>query len=136
MLSQIESKQNVQQLRQQLEDKPAHGIDPEQLHQLSTSLGYSLELCWSHKREGCFDAVFVRSELAEKAMVLTPLTQQSLVAKNWHGYGNNPLATVSAKQLIPQWREYLEERLPEYMMPNGYVILSQLPLDSQWQGRP
>ena len=74
------------------------------------------------------DAVFVRSELAAEVMVLTPLTQQSLVAKNWHGYGNNPLTSITTKQLIPQLREYLEQMLPEYMMPNGYVMLPQLPL--------
>ncbi|NEP34767.1 non-ribosomal peptide synthetase, partial [Moorena sp. SIO3B2] len=128
LLSQVESKLNVQQLRQQLRQKLVNGIEPEQLHQLSASLGYELELCWSHKTEGCFDAVFVRSSLAPEAMVLTPLTQQSVVGGNWHRYGNNPLASVTGKQLIPQWRKYLEERLPEYMVPSRYVILPQLPL--------
>ncbi|NEP11784.1 MAG: amino acid adenylation domain-containing protein, partial [Symploca sp. SIO2C1] len=129
LLSQPESKLNVQQLKQQLEDKPANGIAPEQLEQLSTSLGYALELCWSAKGgQGCMDAVLVRSSLAAEGMVLTPLTQQSLVGGNWHLYGNNPLASVSAKQLIPQLRDYLEERLPEYLLPNGYVVLPQLPL--------
>ncbi|NEP13419.1 MAG: alpha/beta fold hydrolase, partial [Symploca sp. SIO2C1] len=129
LLSQVESKQNVQQLRQQLEDQPSNDIEPEQLHQLSASLGYELELSWSAKGgQGCMDAVFVRDDLAAVGMVLTPLTQQSVVGANWHGYGNNPLASLSAKQLIPQLREYLEERLPEYLLPNGYVVLPQLPL--------
>ena len=129
LLSQGESRLNVQQLRQQLEDKPANGINPEQLHQLSVSLGYQLELCWSAQGNvGCMDAVLVRSELAAEGMVLTPLTQQTVVGGNWHRYGNNPLASVTTKQLIPQWREYLEERLPEYLLPSGYVVLPQLPL--------
>ena len=129
LLSQTELRLNVQQLRQQLEDKPVNSIDPEQLYQLSTSLGYQLELCWSAQGEGqSMDAVFVRSELGVEAMVLTPLTQQSVGGGDWHRYGNNPLASVTVKQIIPQLRQYLEERLPEYMLPSGYVMLSQLPL--------
>ncbi|NEQ78179.1 MAG: non-ribosomal peptide synthetase, partial [Okeania sp. SIO2C9] len=129
LLSATEEIKNVQQLRQKLQEKEVNGIDPEKLHELSESLGYSLELCWAAQGgAGCLDATFVRSELAKEGMVLTPLTQKSVIGGNWSGYGNNPLASQTAKQLIPQLREYLESRLPEYMLPSGYVVLSQLPL--------
>ncbi|NET61734.1 MAG: AMP-binding protein, partial [Symploca sp. SIO2E6] len=129
LLSQPEPQLNVQQLRQKIQEQPVPGIDPEKLYQLSTSMGYSLELCWSAQGGvGSMDAVFVRRELAAEGMVLTPLTQKSVVERNWHRYVTNPLVSQVAKQLIPQWREYLEEQLPEYMMPSGYVVLSQLPL--------
>ncbi|NET58375.1 MAG: amino acid adenylation domain-containing protein [Symploca sp. SIO2E6] len=129
LLSQVEGIKNVLQLRQKLESESVNGIDPERLHQLSSNLGYELELCWSSLGDGeLMDAIFVRSELAAEGMVLTPLTQQSVVGGNWHRYGNNPLASIIAKQLIPQLREYLEQRLPEYLLPNGYVVLPQLPL--------
>ncbi|NEO72662.1 non-ribosomal peptide synthetase [Moorena sp. SIO3H5] len=128
-LSQPESKQNVQQLRQTLESKPVNGIDPERLYELSSDLGYSLELCWSAQGKGeLMDGVFVRRELAQEGIVLTPLTQKSVVASNWHHYGTNPLSSEVAKQLVPELREYLESRLPEYMVPSGLMVLSQLPL--------
>ncbi|NEP13418.1 MAG: amino acid adenylation domain-containing protein [Symploca sp. SIO2C1] len=129
LLSETEPQLNVQQLRQKIQQQQVTGIDAEKLYQLSTSMGYSLELCWSAQGgAGYMDAVFVRRELAAEGMVLTPLTQKSVVETNWHRYVTNPLVSQVAKQLIPQWREYLEERLPEYMMPSGYVVLSQLPL--------
>jgi acyl carrier protein len=74
------------------------------------------------------DGVFVRSGLAQEGIVLTPLTQKSLVAGNWNNYGNNPLSSQLRKELIPKLREYLESRLPEYMVPSGLMVLSQLPL--------
>ncbi|AOW98529.1 hypothetical protein BJP34_02890 [Moorena producens PAL-8-15-08-1] len=129
LLSQPEAKQNVQQLRQLLESKAVNGIDPERLYELSSALGYSLELCWSAEGRGeLMDGVFVRSELAKEGIVLTPLTQKSVVAGNWHNYGNNPLSSQLRNQLIPELREYLESRLPEYMVPSGLMVLSQLPL--------
>nr|WBQ34533.1 non-ribosomal peptide synthase [Okeania sp. VPG18-21] len=127
-LSQVSLKLNVQQLRQKLQLESVNGIDLEQLYQLSESLGYSLELCWSVKGQGFMDAVLVKSTLAAEAIVLTPLTQKLLPEGNWYRYCNNPLVSESAKQLIPQWKQYLLERLPEYMIPSGYVVLSQLPL--------
>ncbi|NEP88100.1 MAG: amino acid adenylation domain-containing protein [Okeania sp. SIO2C2] len=129
LLSQGESKENVQQLKQKLESKPINSIDPERLYELSSDLGYSLELCWSGKgRPELMDGVFVRKSLAAEGIVLTPLSQKTVAAGNWHDYGNNPLSSVTAKQLVPQLREYLEEKLPEYMLPSGLMVLSQLPL--------
>ncbi|WP_293116829.1 non-ribosomal peptide synthetase [Okeania sp. SIO1I7] len=129
LLSTMEEIKNVQQLQQKSQERVVNGINPERLYELSASLGYSLELCWAAEGGAeLMDAVFVRSELAAEEMVLTPLTQKSVVGGNWHSYGNNPLASQIGKQVIPDLRKYLESRLPEYMIPSGYVVLSQLPL--------
>ncbi|GFZ92185.1 non-ribosomal peptide synthetase [Okeania sp. KiyG1] len=129
LLSQPKAKENVQQLRQRLESKGVKTIDPESLYELSSDLGYSLELCWSGQGSPqLMDGVFVSSELAKEGIVLTPLTQKSVPGGNWVHYGNNPLISQLRKELIPQLREYLESRLPEYMVPSGLMVLSQLPL--------
>ncbi|NEP88101.1 MAG: amino acid adenylation domain-containing protein [Okeania sp. SIO2C2] len=41
---------------------------------------------------------------------------------------NNPLSSQFRNQLILQLRQYLKERLPEYMVPSGLMVLSQMPL--------
>jgi len=49
-----------------------------------------------------------------------------IVAETKTPCSSNP--ELRETQLIPQLREYLQERLPDYMVPSGYVMLSQLPL--------
>ena len=129
LLSQPESKMNQDQLKQTLESKQVNSINPESLYELASDLGYSLELCWSAQGRGeLMDGVFVRSDLAAEGIVLTPLTQRLVVAGNWHHYGSSPLLSQIRKQLIPELREYLQSRLPEYMVPSWLMMLSQLPL--------
>ncbi|WP_436775398.1 condensation domain-containing protein, partial [Yinghuangia sp. YIM S09857] len=43
-------------------------------------------------------------------------------------YTNNPAATRDAGTLLPRLREYLRERLPDYMVPSAFVVLDRLPL--------
>jgi amino acid adenylation domain-containing protein len=39
-------------------------------------------------------------------------------------------ATGSGAELVRQWKEYLKERLPEYMIPSAFVQLEEMPLTS------
>ena len=121
--------QTVGQLQQQFSECSEATVDPEQLHHLSAQLGYHLELCWSADcKDGRFDAVFVSPQVAAEAIILTPLTQRWLARGNWHRYCNNPLADQQTKQLIPQLKADLAKRLPDYMVPSGWMVLPQFPL--------
>ena len=42
----------------------------------------------------------------------------------------------STEQQVPAVREHLGTRLPSYMIPSYFVVLDELPLTSQRQGRP
>ncbi|MEM9217768.1 MAG: amino acid adenylation domain-containing protein [Cyanobacteria bacterium P01_F01_bin.150] len=103
------------------------GVD--QLRQLAAELGYDVEICWSDSQsDGAMDAVFVRSELARDAIVLTPLTQRSVSIENLQRYGNNPLNSQVSQDLIPELKTYLKQRLPDYMIPSAFMLLPEFPL--------
>ncbi|MCS7304739.1 MAG: amino acid adenylation domain-containing protein [Thermoguttaceae bacterium] len=45
-------------------------------------------------------------------------------------YASHPLQTVAVRQMVHQLRQYLEERLPEYMIPSRLVVVPSIPRSS------
>src|SRR5258706_14784563 len=45
-------------------------------------------------------------------------------------YGNDPLRGTAARSLASVAQAFLQDRLPEYMVPSLYVVLDALPLNA------
>lgn len=103
----------------------ARGCDPADLAELARELGYQLILDWSRPgRHGTFGAVFHR---AGQAALLA--RDRSVVAQRpWRSYASDPLREITGQKLIGEVRAFLEDRLPDYMLPAMYTLLSELPL--------
>ncbi|MEW6733472.1 MAG: amino acid adenylation domain-containing protein [Acidobacteriota bacterium] len=76
-----------------------------------------------------------RIELGEIESVIAqhPAVRESIVLMREDQPGNKRLIAylvLKAETLITsaQLREYLKQRMPDYMLPSGYVVLEQLPL--------
>ena len=127
----------VGELRQLLKEKPSMGINPEQMWQLGEKFGYTVHLSWwEGSQDGSFDLVFHRqSSILESAMSAVDgqpypsfWDNETLIPKSWTDYTNNPLYGKLVQKLVPQVREFVQQKLPSYMVPQAFVLLNALPL--------
>ncbi|NBD17974.1 MAG: amino acid adenylation domain-containing protein [Cyanobacteria bacterium] len=101
------------------------GIDPETLWSLSDEFPYTVEIDWS-RGEGTYDVLFQRE--TEAVALITAFPEEPIEPQSWSAYANNPLQGRLANQLVPQLRRYLQEQLPDYMVPSVITLLNELPL--------
>jgi amino acid adenylation domain-containing protein len=121
--------ETVSQLRQLLAQQSTNGINPEEFWELGEQLGYSVHLSWwESSQDGCFDVVFCRhnSTSLERLKMIEVATTN--VTKSWGDYTNNPLQGKLVQKLVPQVREFVQQKLPNYMVPQAFVLLNALPL--------
>lgn len=103
----------------------ARGCDPAELAALARELGYQLILDWSRPGpHGTFGAVFHRAGRA----ALLARDAPSVAQRPWRAYASDPLREVTGQKLIGEVRAFLEDRLPDYMLPATYMLLPGLPL--------
>ncbi|MFN7216594.1 amino acid adenylation domain-containing protein, partial [Microcystis sp.] len=127
----------VGELRQLLAKNTRIGINPEQMWQLGEQLGYTVHLSWwEGSQDGSFDVVFCRQN-AILEPIISKVDQQPypnfwdderIIPKSWTDYTNNPLYGKLVQKLIPQVREFVQQKLPSYMVPQAFVLLNTLPL--------
>jgi amino acid adenylation domain-containing protein len=105
------------------------GVEPEDFWALGAGTPYEVDITWSESgAEDCFDVIFRRrGSAAAGGATMTPQSRGAR-RRPWAAYANSPLQGMFARNLVPQLRARLKEKLPEYMLPAGYVLLESLPL--------
>ncbi len=99
------------------------GIEPEDWYK-STPLSYTVEVSWINTdATGCYDVIF--QSLSQNATSNQEVARERHTAKT---DANNPLQAQLARHLIPQLQQYLQQHLPDYMIPAALVVLENIPL--------
>ncbi|AFZ12486.1 amino acid adenylation domain protein [Crinalium epipsammum PCC 9333] len=99
------------------------GIDPEQLWDLTDNLPYVIDI--KPSQDYCYDVILQnRDLLGTKILQLT----ENVSLKPWNYYANQPQQVKITKNIVPQIRSFLAEKLPDYMIPGSFVMLDSLPI--------
>ncbi|MDT5270153.1 MAG: hypothetical protein QOH49_2339, partial [Acidobacteriota bacterium] len=104
-------------------------VDPEEFWRLAEELPYQVDLTWSGSGEdGCFDVLLTPRGAARAPAVVPALDERAVAAKPLSAFANDPLQSSFTRQVVPQLRDFLKERLPAYMVPSEFIVLGALPL--------
>ncbi|MGV0816246.1 amino acid adenylation domain-containing protein, partial [Mycolicibacterium boenickei] len=100
-------------------------VTPEMVYRLGEAAGYHVAVTWG-AQPGTLDAVFIATSDGQGLPALTDLYQPATDSRQRGGYANDP-HTNSKVTAVRQW---LADRLPEYMVPSQIVVLDEFPLTS------
>lgn len=102
-------------------------VDPEAVWALCNDLPYDVTLSWSTAdAAGRYDVLFHRRGAVSPPSVcrlVAPTDSRPLSA-----YANDPLRGNFYRQLTVTLRRFLQERLPDYMVPSAFMVLESWPL--------
>ncbi|HSU14717.1 non-ribosomal peptide synthase/polyketide synthase [Longimicrobium sp.] len=102
---------------------PVSAVDPEALWALGDELGMEVEIRpTGREAPGHVDALFRRPD------VDAAFPPRALPALALDGLANDPARGTELRTLAPRVREWLQERLPEHLVPSAVVVLDALPL--------
>jgi amino acid adenylation domain-containing protein len=77
----------------------------------------------------CYDVIFTHRRVSTgETFKNLFLSFPRFEPRPWSEYTNNPLLVKASGILVPELRSFLRARLPEYMVPSGFVILDRLPI--------
>ncbi|MFN6462896.1 MAG: non-ribosomal peptide synthetase [Nostoc sp. DedVER02] len=106
------------------------GIEPEVFRTLTRDLPYTPFIQYSSTGFAYYDVILQRN-IPEQETIPRFNQRENWRLKPWQHYANQPLQyriNQVAPELLEEWRDLLAKNLPDYMIPNHFLVLEKLPL--------
>jgi amino acid adenylation domain-containing protein len=128
----------VADLRREVATAEGTGVDPESLWALEAEFPYKVHIDWSGQRlDGRLNVLLVRADANQASAVAQPClgstvdeAQGAHQGDRWERFANAPAHNAAARTKIAELRDFVRERLPEYMVPSAFVLMRSLPLNA------
>ena len=105
------------------------GIDPNDWFQLARELNYKITISWIlGDKTGKYRAVFIKNTFDSKYTLNTD--ELVSINKALDYYTTNPLLEKIKRILVPKLKSSLKEKLPEYMIPSNFIVIKDIPTNS------
>ena len=127
----------VSRLKEKLSKSIGNAMDPESIWNVSNEYFIRIS-CAGNSTFSAYNVLLRRKEAGnqdlnrgeDNALIEweQPVINQE---KPWKFYANNPLQNKFSRKLTPMLREFISEKLPDYMMPSTFVMLEELPLTTR-----
>ena len=104
----------------------AEGVEPRALMTLGHVTATRSRSSWARQgADGGYDVCFRRAGAARGRVRFPAERAQRSTGAPW---ANDPLHGKRARQVVPMLREYLQDAVPDYMVPSAFVLVDKLPL--------
>ena len=118
--------ERVDEIWKRISEEKQRGEEPERMVEIGEAEGYRVEARWGEETKE-MEVEYRRGERTWRDVEERRETGKIEGRENIRRYGNDPLNGIYRRKLSKQLREYLQERVPEIMVPGDIVVMDDLP---------
>ena len=106
------------------------GLDPALAVGLEGSSDNNVYAGWwsASYMDGCYDLLIMNKSESPRFAAQGWVLAEKSEKKDWNQYATNPMQESFNRFLFSEIKNYLEQKLPEYMIPSYYISLDHIPL--------